>query len=142
MPFFVWLRFLTGQKMIDLQRRHLGARARDLRREVPLQRVAIPGATSEVLAEQLMSTWSTPSQGMARAELKDLIQDALDQLSEPDREVLVLKHYEGLTNVEIAHELDLQESAVSKRYIRALTRARSVLSSLPGGEEGAWTTTR
>ena len=138
-PFFVWLRFLTGQKLVDLQRRHLGVKARDARREVPLLRVVAPGATSKVLAEQLLNACSTPSQKVARAELKALIQDALDSLSPGDREVLVLKHYENLTNVEIAHELGIQESAASKRYLRALTRVRKALVALPGGGDELWT---
>ncbi len=138
-PFFVWLRFLTGQKLVDLQRRHLGARARDVRREVSMLRVIVPGATSAVLAEQLMNTWSTPSQKVAQTELKALIQEALDALDPADREVLILRHYENLTNAEIAHELGLQESAASKRYTRALARARKILADLPGGEEEAWT---
>src|SRR5256885_14580557 len=54
LPFFFWLRFLTGQKLLELHRRHLGAEARDVGREVSLYHGAMPEASSACLAAQLM----------------------------------------------------------------------------------------
>src|SRR3989441_7734059 len=42
MPFFVWLRFLTGQKLVELHRHHLGAQMRDAGREIALYRAPCP----------------------------------------------------------------------------------------------------
>src|SRR5438067_277952 len=68
MPFFLWLRFLVGQRLIDGHRRHLGAQARDVGREVTLFHGTIPEATSAVLAAQLLGRMTTPSQAAIRAE--------------------------------------------------------------------------
>jgi DNA-directed RNA polymerase specialized sigma24 family protein len=65
-----------------------------------------------------------------------VFQEALNSMDPLDREVLVLRHFEELTNGEVAREPHLQESAASKRYIRALHRLQEILASLPGGVEG------
>ncbi len=52
-----------------------------------------------------------------------------------DREVLVLRHFEELTNNETAEVLGLQKAAASNRYVHALKRLRSILRSMPGFSE-------
>src|SRR5262245_50287549 len=88
MPFFLWLRFLTGQKLLELRRRHLGTEARDAGREVSLYREAMPEASSACLAAQLLGKITAPPQAASRAELKVHPQEALNQLAPPDREAL------------------------------------------------------
>lgn len=124
MPLFVWLRFLTVQKLAELHRRH-GAQQRDVRREVPLH--AGPSASTASLAERLAGSFSSPSQGMKRAELVSRVQQALDELDETDREVLVMRHFEELTNNEVAAALGITKAGASNRYVRALRRLRAAL---------------
>ena len=135
MPFFLWLRFLTGQRLLRVHRQHLGAEMRDVAREVSLYRGALPAATSAALAAQLLGRDTRPSVAAIRAERQRRLQEALNAMDLLDREVLVLRHFEELTNAEVARELHLQESAASKRYIRALHRLKEILASLPGGLE-------
>ena len=59
----------------------------------------------------------------------DALQDALSRLDEVDREVLLLRTFEGLSNAEVATVLEIEPSAASKRYGRALLRLRSVLGN-------------
>src|SRR5713226_6420448 len=61
MPFFLWLRQITGQKLIDLHRHHLGAKMRDAGQEVSLYRGALPQASSVSLAAQLLGRLTSPS---------------------------------------------------------------------------------
>jgi RNA polymerase sigma-70 factor (ECF subfamily) len=133
MPFFLWLRFLTSQKLLELHRHHLGAQARDAGREVSLYRGALPEASSADLAAQLLGRWTRPSEAAMRAEMKIRLQDALNSMEPLDREVLALRHFEHLNNAETAQTLDIQESAASKRYLRALKRLKDILTSMPGG---------
>jgi len=135
MPFFLWLRFLTGQKLHELHRRHLGVKMRDAGREVSLYRGGLPEATSAALAAQLLGHLTQPSQAAMRAEMKLQLQEALNRMDALDREVLVLRHFEQLSNAEAARVLDIQEAAASKRYIRALRRLKEILSGLPGVQE-------
>src|SRR5262245_25806000 len=104
MPFFVWLRLITGQRLLALHRRHLGTRVRDARREVSLDGPAFPQATSAALAARLLGRATSPSAAAIRAEMKARLREALDIMDPMDREVLTLRHLEQLTTVEAARE--------------------------------------
>jgi RNA polymerase sigma-70 factor (ECF subfamily) len=131
-PFFLWLRCLTGRKLHALHRRHLGTRMRDAGREVSLHQVSMPGASSVSLAAQLLGKLTAPSQAALRAELQLQVQQALNDMEPLDREVLALRHYEQLNNQETAQVLEISESAASIRFIRALRRLREHLKQIPG----------
>jgi len=134
-PFFLWLRWLTGMSLQGIHRRHLGIQARDAGREVQLLDRPLPEASSAALAAQLLGRDTRPSVAAIRAERQRRLQEALNAMDPLDREVLVLRHFEELTNTEVARELGLQESAASKRYIRALRKLKETLVALPGGIE-------
>jgi RNA polymerase sigma-70 factor (ECF subfamily) len=131
-PFYVWLRSLTGQRLVDVHRRHLGAQMRDAGAEVSLYRGALPQASSVSLANHLLGRLTSPTQAVQRAELQLRLQEALNSLEPIDREVLVLRHFEELSNNEVAEVLALDKSAASKRYIRAVRRLKGLLRDLPG----------
>jgi len=132
MPFYLWLRQITGQKLIDLHRHHLGAKMRDAAQEVSLYRGALPQASSVSLAAQLLGKLTSASRAAIRAETQLRVQEALNSMEALDREVLTLRHFEMLTNEETAQVLGIKKTAASNRYIRALKRLKEVLSSMPG----------
>jgi RNA polymerase sigma-70 factor (ECF subfamily) len=132
LPFFLWLRLVTGQKLTDVHRHHLGAKMRDAGQEVSLYRGALPEATSASLAAHLLGKMTSATQAAIRAEHKLLVQEALNSMDPLDREVLVLRHFEHLSNDETALTLGLKKSAASQRYIRALKRLKEILASIPG----------
>jgi RNA polymerase sigma-70 factor (ECF subfamily) len=123
---------ITGQRLLALHRRHFGAAMRDVGQEVSLHRGALPQATSTSLAEMLLGRLTTPSQAAQRAELQVRLQEVLNAMEPIDREVLTLRHFEELTNSEVAETLGLQKTAASTRYLRALKRLKDVLASMPG----------
>ncbi len=135
LPFFLWLRLLTGQRLLAIHRQHLGAKMRAIGKEAHQGHGAMPQATSASLAAQLLGRLSTPSQAAMRAEMQLRLQEALNSMDAIDREVLVLRHFEELSNDEAAEVLGLQKSAASNRYVRALKRLRSILKSMPGFSE-------
>jgi RNA polymerase sigma-70 factor (ECF subfamily) len=132
MEFYLWLRQLTGQKLIDAHRHHLGAGKRAAGQEVSLYRKAMPEATSAALALQLVGHLTSPTQAAQRAELQLRVQEALNNLDPADREVLVLRHFEQLTTSETARVLGISRSAAGKRFITALKRLKEELSHIPG----------
>jgi RNA polymerase sigma-70 factor (ECF subfamily) len=136
LPFFLWLRLVTGQKLVDVHRHHLGAQMRDPGQEVSLYRGALPQASSVSLAAHLLGKMTSATQAAVRAEHKLLVQDALNSMDALDREVLVLRHFEQLSNEETALALDIKKSTASQRYIRALRRLKEILSSVPGLKDG------
>ena len=136
MPFFLWLRFLTGQKLVTLHRHHLGVQMRAAGQEVALCRGPLPEASSAALAGQLLGHDTRPSEAAIRAELKIRVQDGLNSMDPLDREVLALRHFEQLSRAEIAHLLEISEAAAGKRYIRALERLKRILGRSSGGLGG------
>jgi RNA polymerase sigma-70 factor (ECF subfamily) len=135
---FLWLRFLTLQRLQIAHRCHLGTRARDAGREISIHGVASPVASSAAIAAQLLGRETRVSEVVMRAERKLRLQDALNTMDVIDREVLVLRHFEQLSNGECARVLGLGESAATKRYIRALKRLKEILTALPGAGTGFW----
>jgi RNA polymerase sigma-70 factor (ECF subfamily) len=136
LPFFLWIRYLTGHHLGRIHRDHLGRQMRDAGREVSLYQGAMPEASSAALAAQLLGKECRPSEIAVRAERMLRLQEALNRMNPIDREVLALRHFEHLTRAETAQVLGLSEAAAAKRYLRALERLREMLALLPGGLEG------
>src|SRR5207249_11229801 len=85
MPFFLWVRFLAGQKLVTLHRHHLGTQMRDAGREVSIYRGQMPETSSAALAAQLLGHDTRPSEVAVRAELKLRLQEALNCVDPLDR---------------------------------------------------------
>jgi RNA polymerase sigma-70 factor (ECF subfamily) len=136
LPFGLWLRLEVGQKLVDVHRFHLGAQMRSVGQEVSLYRGALPPVSSLSLAEQLLGKLTTASRAAMRAELKVRVQEALNTMDPHDREVLILRHFEELSNSETAQVLGIKPSAAVNRYVRALKRLKAVFENMPGGIEG------
>jgi RNA polymerase sigma-70 factor (ECF subfamily) len=132
LPLFLWLRHMTGLKLAEVHRRHLGTQLRDADREVSLHRGGLPEADSVSLAAQLLGKLTTPSQAAIKAEQRIYVQEALNSMDPIDREVLALKHFEQLSTSEIAQVLGLSKAGAGSRYLRAIKRMRDILERIPG----------
>jgi RNA polymerase sigma-70 factor (ECF subfamily) len=126
-PFFIWLRQITAQALINTHRRYLGAQMRDVNREVAVYRTGSAGTSSAMLVAQLADSLTSPSQFAVRQETVAEMKAGLEELEETDREVLVLRHLEDLSNNEVAQVLGIDKYAASKRYLRALERLRAAM---------------
>ncbi|NIL96658.1 MAG: sigma-70 family RNA polymerase sigma factor [Planctomycetales bacterium] len=128
MPFHLWLRQMAQDRLIDAHRRHRVAAKRSVEREQRL--VARPRLDRSTLdlAAQLCDGQRTPAAAAEWNELQVLFQSALQQLEEKDREVVVMRHFEKLSNSEVAAALDLSPPAASMRYLRAVRRLREILA--------------
>jgi RNA polymerase sigma-70 factor, ECF subfamily len=126
LPFYPWLRQLTWDRLVRLHRQHLAVSKRSVRREVAMAPLLSDDSVA-LLARRLFSRDNSPQSRVVQAELHARVKNALEQLSESDREVLVLKFMEELSVLEIGALLGLGESAVKMRHLRALQRLRSLL---------------
>lgn len=124
--FFIWLRHLTEQRLVDVHRQHLAAGKRDVRQEFSLHQKA--SATSASIARHIVAHMASPSQQVMERELMTRIEAGLRSLEQLDQEVLALRHFEELRNGEVAAVLGISEAAASNRYVRALGRLREVLA--------------
>ncbi len=123
MPFALWLLKLAHNRLVDYERLHLFAMRRSVAREVPL-----PDESSLVLLEHVRpSPLPSPTDVAVSREQGRIIRRCLAQLPEMDREVLLLRAFEGLSNSEVATVLEIAPEAAKKRFTRALLRLRKLL---------------
>jgi len=119
-PLIHWLFGIVSHKMLELRRFHLGTSARDPRREVSIHEPGdadVPGR-------------GTPSEAAMQAEVEEVMRLALDRLDPSDRQILILRHFRHMTNVESAASLGISAAAAGKRYLRALGHLRDRLESV------------
>ncbi len=127
MPFHLWLRHLAKDHVIDAHRKHRVAERRSVDREQSMYRRGQNDQSSLDLAAQLRDQELTPAAATIRRELQERFLDALEQLEEDDREILLMRHIEQLSNSDVAQALNLSQPAAGMRYLRALRRLRAVL---------------
>ncbi len=119
MPFHLWLRHLAQDRIIDTHRRHRQAQRRGVDREQPIDRPAWVDASSIQLVAQLVDTEQTPASAAIQQELQRRLESALGELNEDDRDIILMRHHEQLSNQDVAAALGLNEAAASMRYLRA-----------------------
>ena len=128
--FFIWVRQITWQTLLGFHRRHLSLK-RNADRDVRLRGEPGNFTTGGSIARALVAQLTSPSQAMMRDEEIEQLREALETINDTDREVLALRHFELLTNKEVAEVLDIGHTAASNRYVRALRRLRDVLVQFP-----------
>jgi RNA polymerase sigma-70 factor (ECF subfamily) len=129
---FVWLRLIVSQTLVDVHRRHVGAQMRSADREVAPRGGRFPQATSVSLANQFLGRLTSPSHAAMRAEMAGKLEAAIESMNPIDQEVLALRHFEELSNSEVAEVLGIQQKAASIRYVRALARLKDIMAEMPG----------
>jgi RNA polymerase sigma-70 factor (ECF subfamily) len=126
-----WLRWIVGQRLVEVHRHHLGTQRRDAGQEISDMRGGSEEESAKSLAACLAGHLTSPSQAAMRNESLALLEQALNGLDPMDREILVLRHFEELSNNEVAEVLGIQRAAASKRYVRALARLKASISHIP-----------
>jgi RNA polymerase sigma-70 factor (ECF subfamily) len=128
---YPWLYRLAMDTLIELWRRQ-NRDARDPRREIPW-----PDRSSDQQALRLIDSATSPSQALAREELRERVQQVLSELKPIDREVLWMRHFDQLPFADLAMLLKITENTAMKRYVRALRRLKDLLPDLyPQKDEG------
>ena len=123
-PFYPWLRSLAWNHLVDLHRRHVGSQKRSVDREV---QIGINDNSALMLVGQLSGSSMSPSQKLMRKELKQRVMETLDAMPEDQREIIVMRHLEGMSVDEIAAALDMPSGTVMSRHFRGLQAMRRIL---------------
>jgi len=119
-----WLRQILAAKVANLVRHYFGTQGRDVRLEQELE--ADLDNSSHLLGFELAANMTSPSQQAVRREQAVLLANALDRLPAEYREVIVLRHLEGLTFPEVAQRMERTQDSVEKLWLRGLARLRQV----------------
>lgn len=128
---YLWLRLIVLQTLSDTHRRHLKTQKRSAYRETQGFNGNDQNSTSLSIVAQLLGHLTSPSQAVMREELGRSLREAIDGMGPLDAEVLALRHFEELSNQEIAAVLQITEKAASIRYVRALKRLKELLPQIP-----------
>lgn len=136
MPFHLWLRQLAKDRIIDMHRRHRGARRRSVDREQNFSGLGSDDQSAADIAALLRDSELTPAAAAIRRELQERFLSAISQMEDGDRDIIMMRHFEHLGNSEVAAALGLSAPAAGMRYLRAIRRLRELLGgedqSLPG----------
>ena len=127
MPFHLWLRQIAKDRIIDAHRRHRVSAKRSGDREQPAHVPANMDHSSLAIANQLVDGEITPMAAATQCELASRVEQTITELPEQDRDILLMRHYEFLSNQEVAEALGLSQPAASMRYLRAIRRMRELL---------------
>jgi RNA polymerase sigma-70 factor (ECF subfamily) len=131
LPFHLWVRQMAFENLIRLRRFHVGAGKRAVGREFHL-----PEDSSVALGRQVLARGPGPLEGLIDGELAERVRQAVTRLPDTDREVLLMRSFEGLSNHEVAQALGLETSAASQRFGRAVLRLRKLLTDGDPPEDG------
>ena len=129
--FYVWLRGLAWERLLKLERQHLAADCRTVHREVHFS-----GDSSAQAVALAVAPDTPPVQALIREELRQRVEQALNRLSPEDREIILLRNFEGLSNNDVAELLGLGASGATMRHGRALVRFKEQLASVNEGQPG------
>lgn len=135
MPFHLWLRHMAKDRIIDAHRRHRVSAKRSVDREQPMVAAGGLDRSTMELAAQLCDRQATPAAAATMQELQVRFEAAIAQLTEQDQEIVLMRHFEHLSNQETAQALGLSEPASSMRYLRAMRRLRTLLQDPETADE-------
>lgn len=127
--FQLWLRQIAKDRIIDAHRRHRTSAKRSIDREQPLVAPGGQDHSTMELAGQLCDPALTPAAMATQKEIAAQVERAVYELKGNDREIILMRHYEQMSNLETAEALGLAEPAASMRYLRALRKLRVILDN-------------
>jgi RNA polymerase sigma-70 factor (ECF subfamily) len=127
LSFHLWIRQIAQDRIIDAHRRHRGSAKRSVDREQAVHAPAGDDHSTYELIGQIHDRDLTPAAAVAQKEMARRVEAAISQMNPQDAEIIVMRHYEHLSNQETALALQLTEPAASMRYLRAIKRLRELL---------------
>src|SRR5262245_59687972 len=121
-----WLRCLLRNNVPNFTRRYRDTEKRQVQREVPLDGGTAAGGDAGPAADA-----ATPSGLAMEGERARALEQALGRLPEDYRQVILLRHQEGLPFPEIAARMGRSPNAVHKLWVRAVERLQQELEAPP-----------
>ncbi|MCP4078956.1 MAG: sigma-70 family RNA polymerase sigma factor [Planctomycetaceae bacterium] len=132
---YVWMRLTVNDRLIALHRKHIQAGKRDARKEISMSQKANPDESSAEIVDTLADTVSSVGGKVARAEVTKMIKATLECMEAKDREIILMRIFEGMSNAEAAQALDLTANGASSRFSRAMDRLQKDVLKTESGEE-------
>ncbi len=132
---YVWMRLTVSDRLIALHRKHIHAGKRDARKEISMSQPASPDESSAEIVDTLADTVSSVGGKVARAEVTKMIKATLECMEDKDREIILMRIFEGMSNTEAAQALNLTANGASSRFSRAMDRLQKDVLKTESGDE-------
>ncbi len=129
-PTYFKLRTLLLQAVVDCERKHLQSQKRDVYKEVSLPAQYDAAGQTLPLPEAFVDAATGPLTQISRQDRYALLRQAMEGLSENDRQILELRHFDDLSNLDCAEVLHISPKNASIRYIRALEKLQKILTTM------------
>lgn len=126
LPFYLWLRRMALDRMIQLHRQHVLGQKRTLKREY----LSLPDQSATHLVNRLVASDTSPSGRVTQRERRDRVRASLAELSDHDHEILVLLYMEQLSTADVSAVLEITTASVRQRHSRALRRLHQLLGDM------------
>ena len=130
MPFGLWVQQIARDRIIDAHRRHRVSAKRSVDREQRIMDRRDYEHSSIRLASLLLDSTVSPAEAAIQKEMARKVESAIALLDKKDSEIIFMRHYQHLSNMEVSELLDLSKPAASMRYLRAIRRLKEVMQEL------------
>ncbi len=126
--FYTWLYRIVANLCVDRLRRSGGGQAEKVELDEKVDQAE--AATVGLLATRL---GSNPQKAVLRSELAQKIDEALEQIPEKHREILLLRELEGMSYEDMARVLKVPKGTVMSRLFHARAKMQELLVKYVGG---------
>ena len=133
LPFHLWLRHIAKDHIVDAHRRHRQAHTPERGPRAPDAPAVLTDQSSINMIDELIDHELTPASAAIKREMQNRFRSAVDSLDDADREIILMRHFEQLSNQDVATALELSEAAASMRYLRAMRRRANSLTPISQG---------
>jgi|GEM_PF-7094998 len=117
---------MSGSEVVrKFYEKYFADRARE---RTELKRARETFEESRSLTTQIGDANLTPAATATNQETQKRFNAAVEKLDETDQEIIVMRHFEQLTNREVARVLELSETAASMLYLRAMRKLKEIIS--------------
>ena len=124
-PLYCKLRTILFQTITAMERKHLQCGKRDAYKEIEV--ADDQNSAAQANWNMFADTVTSPLSRLAKLDRYALLRKVMEELSDTDRQLLELRHFDGMGNNECAHVLQIEPKAASIRYVRALQKLQSKL---------------
>jgi RNA polymerase sigma-70 factor (ECF subfamily) len=120
-----WLRQILTSTLANVVRHYFRSQGRNVRLESQL--ALDMDRSAHLLRHSFVGKQRSPSDSAARREQAVLLANALEQVPEKYREVIIWRHFEGLSFAQLAERTGRSVDSVQKLWMRGLRRLRRSL---------------
>jgi RNA polymerase sigma-70 factor, ECF subfamily len=125
-----WLQQICRRRVVDAHRFHFDAKRRDAGRQQSIHAAADAGADAVGLEQLLAASMTSPSAAMSQDVRLNRMHEAINSLSEEQRNAVRLRYVDGLPTKQIAEKLGKNDVAIRVLLSRSMRQLEKLLADV------------